>query len=108
MSTIPQSPSSIEAQVEQIPLQASNPTTSQIVLERLTQGRRVSVDGIEVSNDTIAEVIGALRFIAAEDAVKARGGFSAMKKEIAVPPGTNGGFRYRFADAYRYRYPRWY
>ena len=81
---------------------------SPLELERLSRGRRVSVDGLEVSSDTISEFIGALRFIAAEEAVKQRGGFGIMKKEIAVPPGTNGGFRYRYADTYRYRYPRWY
>ena len=106
--TIPQSSSQVNTETCDLSLQANTPTTSQVILQRLTTGRRVSVDGLEVSNDSISEVIGALRFLAAEEAVKARGGFAAMRKEIAVPPSANGGFRYRFGDAYAYRHPRWY
>ena len=109
MATIPQGESQIETSTSDLSLTANRQSNSQVILERISQGRRVSVDGIDVSNDTISEVIGALKFLAADEAVKANGGgFSALKREKAVPPSTNGGFRYRFANAHNYRYPRWY
>ena len=74
------------------------------LVERLSQGRRVSVDGIEVSNDTISDVIMLLDKIAADEGLKnAAGAFSLLSREIAVPPSTNGGHRLRFPRTFDYR-----
>ena len=76
------------------------------LVERLGQGRRVSVDGIEVSNDTISDVIMLLDKVAADEGLKnaaGRGAFSLISREIAVPPSTNGGHRLGFPRTFDYR-----
>ena len=77
------------------------------LITRLGSARRVSADGIEASFDSTTEFLRLYEKIKTEEALQASGGgFGALQREIAIPPGTNGGFRYRFGNAYAYRHPR--
>ena len=79
------------------------PPINETIIERLSTGRRVSVDGIDVGFDSITEIITALKFVKGQEALKTGGAFSSIRREIAVPPGTNGGHRLRFPVPHQYR-----